>query len=82
MSKEWDAKSNYIFKVVSDIDGVKEIINIPYNFLLRKYEVLAKYNLPMGKHILKLNLLNPDKIGDIILRDIIIYGDKISKNEY
>jgi hypothetical protein len=82
MSKEWDAKSNYIFKVVSDIDGIKEIIHIPYNFLLRKYEVLAKYNLPMGKHILKLNLLNPDKIGDIILRDIIIYGDKISKNEY
>ena len=79
MSKEWDAKSNYIFKVVSDIDGVKEIINIPYNFLLRKYEVLAKYNLPMGKHILKLNLLNPDKIGDIILRDIIIYGIKFLK---
>lgn len=82
MSNEWGAKSDYIFKVEADIDGVKEIIELPYNFRIRRNELLAKYNLPMGKHLLKLTLLNPDKMGDIILKDIIIYSDKPAKNGY
>lgn len=36
----------------------------------------------MGKHLLKLSLLNPDNMGDIILKDIIIYSDKPAKNGY
>jgi ADP-ribosylglycohydrolase len=82
MSDEWNAKSDYVFKVEADIDGVKETIRLPYNFRVRKNELLAKYNLAMGKHILKLTLLNPDKMGDILLKDIIIYSDKPLKNEF
>lgn len=82
MSNEWGVKSDYIFKVEADIDGVKEIIELPYNFRTRRNELLAKYNMPMGKHLLKLSLLNPDKMGDIILKDIIIYSDKPAKNGY
>jgi ADP-ribosylglycohydrolase len=76
MSDEWNAKSNYVFNVEADIDGVKEMIRLPYNFRVRKNELLAKYNLPMGKHLLKLTVANPDKIGDILLKDIIIYSNK------
>lgn len=76
MSNEWDAKSDYVFKVEAVIDGIKEIIELPYNFRIRKNELLAKYNLQAGRHMLKLTLLNPRKTGDIILKDIIIYSDK------
>lgn len=82
MSNEWDAKSDYVFEVEADIDGVKENIRLPYNFRIRKNELLTKYNLPQGKHLLKLTLLNPDKTGDISLKDIIIYADKPNRNEY
>ena len=82
LSNEWGAKSDYVFKVEADIDGVKEIILLPYNFRVRKNELLTKYNLPIGKHLLKLTLLNPDKVGSIILKDIIIYADKASKNKF
>lgn len=79
MSNEWGAKSDYVFKVEADLDGAKEIIALPYNFRIRKNELLAKYNLPMGKHVLKLTLLNPDKMGEIILKDIIIYSNNPDK---
>ncbi len=82
MSNEWGTKSDYIFKVEAVFDGVKEIIQLPYNFRVRKNELLAKYNLPMGKHLLKLTLVNPDKMGDIILKDIIIYSDKPARNAF
>ena len=82
MSNEWGAKSDYVFKVQIDIDGAKEIINLPYNFRIRRNELLSKYNLSQDKHMLKLTLLNPDKIGDIILNNIIIYSDKPVKNEF
>ena len=53
LSNEWGAKSDYVFKVEADIDGVKEIIPLPYNFRVRKNELLTKYNLPIGKHLLR-----------------------------
>ena len=80
MSNEWDSKTDYVFDVEVDIDGIKEIAKMPFNFRIRKNELFAKYDLPIGKHVLKLRFLNPDKMSTITIRDIIVYSDKPAKN--
>lgn len=82
MSNEWGAKSDYVFKVEVDIDGAKETTELPYNFRIRRNEILSKYNLSQGKHMLKLKILNPDKVGDVFINSIIIYSDKPINNEF
>ena len=82
LSNEWNAKSTYVFEVEVDLDSIKEKVKVPYNFRERKNELFFKYNLSMGKHLLKLTLLNPNEIGEIILKDMIIYADKLYTNDY
>ena len=81
-SNEWGAKSDYVFKIEVDMDGVKEIVEMPFHFTNRKTEIFWKYNLPPAKHTLKLTLLNPDKRAGIVLKDIIIYADKPLKGVF
>jgi len=77
LSDEWNAKSDYEFKVEVDLDGVKEIISLPYNFKKRKAELFSKYQLNEGHHQLKLTLLNPSTIGNILINDLIVYSNKV-----
>jgi len=76
MSDEWNANTDYEFKVEVDLDGAKEIVLLPYNFKKRKAELFAKYQLKEGPHQLKLTLLNPSAIGNILIGDIVVYSNK------
>jgi len=85
LENEWDSKSDYVYDVEVDIDGIKEVAKLPFNFRIRKNELLAKYLLSEGKHLLKLTLLNPNKMSNVVLKDIIVYTDKSNKkviNDY
>lgn len=82
MKNEWEARTDYVFRVEAELDGVKEIFTMPFNFLTRRNEIFSRYNLPMGKHLLKLTVLNPDPVSQISLKDMIIYSDKPVKNEF
>jgi hypothetical protein len=76
----WDYKGDFTFKAELSLDGNKpETINLPSNFLTRRHELFWKYQLPKGKHSVKMKLLNPD--GGFILRlaDVIVYQDQPSK---
>ncbi|MBK6978094.1 MAG: hypothetical protein IPH28_14185 [Cytophagaceae bacterium] len=53
-----------------------ETANLPTSFKDRRHEIAWKYELPKGKHTVKLKLLNPDKELDIRLWDILIYSDQ------
>jgi hypothetical protein len=68
--------TNYVFKMEADLDGKKDTISLPYNFKKRRTEIFNKYQLPLGKHQLKLRLLNPDPIANVIINDVIVYSDK------
>ncbi|MBI3123106.1 MAG: ADP-ribosylglycohydrolase family protein, partial [Ignavibacteriales bacterium] len=68
--------TNYVFKLEVDLDGKKDTISLPYNFKTRHTEMFSKYQLPLGKHQLKLKLLNPDPIANVIINDVIVYSDK------
>jgi hypothetical protein len=81
-SNEWGVKSDYVFKIEVELDGVKEVVEMPYHFTNRKTEVFWKYNLPVAKHSLKLTLLNPDARANIILKDLIIYSDKAGASAF
>lgn len=75
-ANEWDARSDYVYQIAVELDGKKETVEMPFHFTNRKTEVFWKYNLPPGKHTVKLTLLNPDKRSNIVLKDLIIYSDK------
>ena len=76
MTNEFAANSDYVFKVEVDLDGNKEIVSMPYNFKTRKTEIFTKFELAEGPHQLKLTLLNPTSMGDLLLSDIVVYSSK------
>jgi len=82
----WGSQSNYIFNAELLVDDqLVETIKLPASYTTRRYELAWKYELPKGKHRVKLRILNPVDGQAIQLRDAIIYSDKalngISANE-
>jgi len=75
-SNSWEKITGFVFKVQADLDGMIDTLDLPFNYLARRNEIFWKYQLPAGKHLLKLKLLNPDKISDIMISDVVVYGDK------
>jgi len=73
--------TDYVFKIECDLDGVKDTVHLPVNFIKRKHEIYWKYQLPVTNHSLKLRLLNPDPVAEIITGDVIVYSDKPIKNQ-
>lgn len=74
---------DYTFRVEMYIDGeLAEISELPTNFSTRKYTPFWKYQLPMGRHKVRLKVLNPSDKAEIRLRDAIIYSDQPKKPRY
>jgi len=76
MSNEWGTTSSYAFQVEMDIDGNKERFSMPYNFRIRRNELYSNFGLSEGKHVVKIKILNPDKIASLQLKDLIVYSNK------
>ncbi|MBS1600286.1 MAG: ADP-ribosylglycohydrolase family protein [Bacteroidetes bacterium] len=73
----WDSHSDYVFNTELYIDDkLVENPQLPVNYTSRRNEICWKYNLPKGKHTVKLKILNPSKEYEIKLGDVIIYSDK------
>jgi hypothetical protein len=80
MSNEWGQTSSYVFQVAITIDGKKEIVQLPYNFRIRRNELFTKFGLNKGQHKVSVQWLNPDPIGNIQIKDVLIYSNEPSKN--
>lgn len=76
LSNSWEKVTGFSFKVIATLDGKTDTLDLPFNYLTRSNEVFWKYQLPAGKHTLQLKLLNPDKIADVMINDIIVYAEK------
>ncbi|MBI1780975.1 MAG: ADP-ribosylglycohydrolase family protein, partial [Sphingobacteriales bacterium] len=72
----WEKITNFSYKVLATIDGKTDTLDLPFNYLTRKYEIYWNYQLPNGKHTLNLKLLNPDKISDVMISDMLVYEPK------
>jgi hypothetical protein len=70
-------ESDYIFDTELTVDGkIVETAKLPVNFTTRRYEVTWKYQLPKGKHTVKLKILNPSKEYELRGVEAIVYTDK------
>ena len=57
-------------------DQLTETVYLPTAFHDRRHELCWKYDLPKGKHIVRLKILNPDPGALINATEAIIYSDK------
>ena len=74
---DWkDIRSKFIYHTDLYIDGkLVESPELPAAREARRYDLCWKYDLPKGKHIVKLKILNPVAGQDFDVRDIVIYSD-------
>jgi hypothetical protein len=70
-------RTEYVFEVEMVIDGkLATTTKLPTNTIKRKFIPFWKYQLPMGKHEVRLKVLNPTDKAGIRLSNAIIYSDK------
>ncbi len=76
-ASEWDSQSDYVFNAELYVDGkLVQKIRLPVNYTTRSNELAFKYQLPKGKHSVKLKFLNPSGEHAIRPAQAIIYSDK------
>jgi len=73
----WASLSQYVFNTELYVDDkLIESPQLPANFTTRRHELCWNYNLPKGKHVVKLKILNPSKELPFRSWDAIVYSDK------
>jgi len=73
----WGNESDYVLNTELYIDDkLVESPKLPVSYTTRRYELCWKYDLPKGKHKVKLKILNATNEFTVHARDVIIYTDK------
>jgi hypothetical protein len=76
-STDSSKSTDYTFAAEMYIDGnLAETVKLPTNYTTRKFIPFYKYQLPAGKHTVRLKVLNPTDAAQIALSNAIIYGDQ------
>ncbi|GEO10247.1 ADP-ribosylglycohydrolase family protein [Segetibacter aerophilus] len=67
----------YVFNAELYIDDKKvETIQLPVSFTTRRHELAWNYQLPKGKHSVRLKILNPATGQRVNAGDVIVYSDQ------
>ena len=78
----WESQSDYVINAELYVDGIKtETFKLSVNFTTRRHELCWKYDLPEGKHFVKVKILNPSKDYPVFNTEALIYSIK-KRNEY
>lgn len=76
-ASKWDSQSAYVFNTELYLDGkLIDTPKLPANYTTRRYDLAWKYQLPKGKHAVRLKILNPAKDNSVRSDQAIIYSDK------
>lgn len=76
-ASSWDNKSNYVFNTELYVNGkLVESPKLPASFTTRRYDLCWNYQLPKGKHAVRLKILNPSTDQRIKASEALIYSDK------
>ncbi len=68
-------KDNYVALLDVFVDGVKtEQVRMPFDYIIRKYDIYHKYMLPEGRHKVEIKWVNPDSDFRIWMKDVVIYS--------
>ena len=74
------SESNYVFSAELFVDGkLVENLKWPVNFTTRRTDLCWKYQMPEGKHSIRLKILNPVAEGRINSIEAIVYADRPAK---
>jgi hypothetical protein len=74
----WASESIYIFNTELYVDDkLVESPKLPTSYTTRRYELCWKYDLPKGKHSVRLKILNPSKDEAFNSSEAIIYSDQL-----
>lgn len=73
----WNSNNTHVFMMEVWIDDKKlETAELPTAYIVRRHELTWKYNLPKGKHNVRLKLLNPNPKHDCKIQEILIYDNQ------
>jgi len=76
-ARKGDAADGFEFEVEMYIDRkLVETTKLPTRSVTRKTPVFWQYQLPQGKHVVRLKVLNPAAGATIELSDLIVYTDR------
>ena len=70
-----DSNDNYIAILEAYIDGKKvETIEMPYDYIKRKYDIFYNYDLEEGPHKLVIKWINPNEKYAVQCKDMVVYS--------
>jgi hypothetical protein len=82
-SAQGNNAGDHVFEMEIHLDGkLLEVSQLPIKYLTRKNTLAWRYQLPDGKHHLKLKILNQSDQAWIQVGDLIVYGDKLQRPEF
>jgi hypothetical protein len=71
------ATSDFVALLDIYIDDVKtDQVKMPYDYIIRKYDIYHKYLIPEGKHQLEIKWVNQDPNFRIYFKSYVVYSDK------
>lgn len=69
-------KSDYVALLDVYLDGIKtEQVRMPFDYIIRKYDIYHKYILPNGNHTVELKWINQNPDFRITLKSYVVYAD-------
>jgi len=71
-----ECQDDYVAEIEADIDGKKELIKMPADFITRRFDVYWNYDLPKGNHQVTLNWLNPIPEANVLIDAVLTYTTK------
>jgi hypothetical protein len=76
-------KSDYTALLEIYIDGVKtDSFPMPYDYIVRKYDIYHNYDIPKGKHHLEVKWVNRNPDFRIYFKSYVVYDDEPVKSFY
>jgi len=82
-SSRAEDQRDHVPQVEVFVDGKQvETVKLPSNQTTRRFVAFWRYQLPNGKHTVRLKLANPGEGGIVGLDFAILYGDKPSRPRY
>jgi hypothetical protein len=76
-ASKWESTSPYVFETELYVDGTKvETPRLPTAFTSRRHEIAWNYDLPKGKHTVRLKINNPSTEHKVNIGEAIVFSDK------
>lgn len=75
-----ESDSDYVALLDVYIDGVKtEQVRMPFDYIVRKYDIYHRYLLTQGDHKVEIKWTNPDPDYRLFHRSVVTYSDSPAK---